>query len=255
MKSLTRGRRLFGVSAAVVCLAVSAVRGFEPPTAPLAERVSASDAVVLAVVTNVQYRLSQGDTVQSPIPFTFVTFRVERVLRGQVDSQLTLRFQGGLFPDGRFMDDPTTPLFDIGERSLLLVTRGDQDQPLSGWRYGRLRVVDGRVYDDFGRPLSLNGGARVTFGRTVRLQEVVEHTMGALGRTFNPRLLELPPAVVSDPDAPAVRRGAVATIAEPLESVIAWMRTQPSASAARAIASADPNTSFAAGTRAAVRLR
>ncbi len=115
--------------------------------------------------------------------------------------------------------------------------------------------MDGRVYDDFGRSLSFNGGSRVTFCRTVRLQEVVDHTMGALGRTFNPRLVELPPALASDPDAPATRRGAVATVAEPLESVIAWMRALPAASAARAVASADPNTSFAAGTRAAVRLR
>ena len=114
-----------------------------------------------AVVAGVQYRMSSPSADQPSIPFTFVTFNVERVLRGQVaGDRLTLRFHGGLFPDGRFLDDPSAPLFDVGERSILLVdASGDLDVPLVGWRFGRLRVVDGRVYDDFGKPLA-NPGTR-----------------------------------------------------------------------------------------------
>lgn len=238
----------------VATLASCASFAFEPPTESLAARAGQADAVVQAVVRDVQYRLSQATPEQPPIPFTFVTFAVERVFRGAVaPGDLTLRFQGGLFPDGRFLDDPTAPLFDVGERSILLVAgNGELDVPLVGWRYGRLRVVEGAVYDDFGSPLQPLSPGRVSFGRTQRLDEVVEHRMHPVGRAFNPRLAEVPGFGLGDRDGSGL--GPVALPASPapvagatLDQVASWLRALPSApnaAPARAVVSSDPNQPF-----------
>jgi hypothetical protein len=243
----TRTHQLVAATATALCLATSALVAFEPPSQPLAERVAAADAVVQAVVDHVEYRMSRPSADQPSIPFTFVTFRIERVILGQVDGGLlTLRFHGGLFPDGRFLDDPTAPLFDVGERSLLLVSRnGDLDVPLAGWRFGRLRVINGRVYDDFGKPLAIVSPDRVRFGRTVRFAEIAEHTLGASGRSFNPRVREVPAAGdLADVGAfPIVAQPAVDDAAG-VDAVIAWMRALRPAGAPRLTASQDPNVPF-----------
>lgn len=253
----TVGRRFLTAATATVCLAVSTVFAFEAPPQSLATRVTTADAVVQAVVRNFEYRMSEPHGGQPPIPFTFVTFDIEGVLRGQVDGgALTLRFHGGLFPDGRFLDDPTAPLFDVGERSILLVSRnGELDVPLVGWRFGRLRVIDGRVYDDFGKPLVLVSHNRVQFAKTMRFEEIVEHTLGTTGRSFNPRGRELPPlsAEAQDDTGPGVRRTEAPPLvdeAAALDAFIAWVRALPRDAAVQQITrvatSVDPNVPFTA---------
>jgi len=257
MNPQTVGRRFLAAATATVCLAVSAVFAFEAPSQPLAERVATADAVVQAVVRDIEYRMSEPNGEQPPIPFTFVTFDIERVIRGQVDGgELTLRFHGGLFPDGRFLDDPTVPLFDVGERSILLVSRnGELDVPLVGWRFGRLRVIDGRVYDDFGKPLLIVSRNRVKFAKTVRFEEIVEHTLGTTGRSFNPRFRELPPlsTEVQDDAGPGGRStDARPTVDEAaaLDALVTWVRALPLDASVQRITrvakSEDPNVPFAA---------
>lgn len=255
MRIIARARRVAGAVTLLVCAATLALDAFEPPTAPLGQRTASADAVVEAVVTNVQYRLSAAGA-GGALPHTFVTFDVTRVIRGEADGPLTLRFLGGLFPDGRFMDDTTAPLFDIGERSLLLLAADtDVDVPLVGARYGRLRIVDGRVYDDFGHPLAFDAAHRPVFGRAVPLPEVADHTLGAFGRPFNPRLRELP-----RPDArltPGSDGAGVPhpTVAATLDEVVGWMRALAPSGRARRVTAADPNVPFAARPLPAVRRR
>jgi hypothetical protein len=254
------GRRAIPATSAAVCLAASSLLAFDPPSEPLATRAVAADAVVQAVVRQIDYRLSAPTASQPPIPHTFVTFDVERVIRGRADvAPLTLRFQGGLFPDGRFLDDPTAPLFDLGERSILLVSRnGDLDVPLAGERFGRLRVVANRVYDDFGKPLVLVSRDRVRFGRTVWLDEVAQHTLGATGRSFNPRVRELPTGSLdaADPGAPSSADAGATDTAATLAACIAWLQALPNGPAStRIAASVDPNMPFAARSLPAVARR
>jgi len=244
--------RLFTAASAAICLGASSALAFDPPSEPLAVRAASADAVVQAVVRHIEYRMSAPGGSQPPIPHTFVTFDVERVIRGQANpGPLTLRFQGGLFPDGRFLDDPTAPLFDLGERSILLVSRnGELDVPLAGWRFGRLRVVNNRVYDDFGKPLAIVSRDRVKFGRTVRLAEVVEHTLGSTGRSFNPRFRELPlPGAEqdsADPGSPQAPASSVADQAATLAASVAWLQALPTTPASgRVAASVDANVPFA----------
>src|SRR5262245_45446118 len=246
-------------TSAAVCFAASSLFAFDPPSEPLAARAAAADAVVQAVVRQIDYRMSAPTASQPPIPHTFVTFDIERLIRGQVDAaSITLRFQGGLYPDGRFLDDPTSPLFDLGERSILLISRnGDLDVPLAGDRFGRLRVVGNRVYDDFGKPLILLGRDRVKFGRTVRLDEVVQHAVGPNGRAFNPRVRELPaPAASLDTADRGAQPGGAAIVTEDaatLPAVVGWLQALPTGpAAARIAASVDPNAPFAARSLPAV---
>jgi hypothetical protein len=251
-----RTPRLVAAAAVALCLTASAVSAFDPPKESLAQRVASADAVVQAVVQHVEYRMSRPTADQPSIPFTFVTFVVERVVRGNLEgSHLTLRFHGGLFPDGRFLDDPTAPLFDIGERSLLLVTKnGDLDVPLAGWRYGRLRIIDGRVYDDFGRPLSILNSDRVKFGRTVRFDEIAEHALGSTGRSFNPRVRELGTALAPDLGGPGAAAAAApkADVADTAEAVTKWMGALRSSTAAAIARSVDPNVPFSGRSLRAV---
>jgi hypothetical protein len=246
--------RSIAATAAAVCLAAASALAFDPPSQPLSSRVAAADAVVLGVVRHVDYRLSTATPAQPAVPFTFVTFDVDRVIRGAVGGpQVTLRFHGGLFPDGRYLDDPSAPLFDDGERAILLVScNGDPDVPLVGWRYGRLRVINGRVYDDFGKPMSLvDGDAR--FGRAVKLDEVVQHSLGSIGRSFNPRLRELPAA--------GTQVGSEGVVAAPIDNsaaladVVAWMRALPARAAACTVSGQDPNVPFGPNAHPAVALR
>jgi hypothetical protein len=252
----TQRSRLVAAAATALCLAASRTSAFEPPSQSLAERVASADAVVQATVADVEYRMSRPNGAQSPIPFTFVTFDIERVIRGQVEgSRITLRFQGGLFPDGRFMDDPTAPLFDVGERSILLVRgNGDLDVPLAGSRFGRLRIINGHVYDDFGKPVSILGRDRVKFGRTLRFEEVAAHTLGTTGRSFNPRARELPATRAQAPvfTVRAAEPRPAADDAAGVDALIAWMRALPAGVEQRIARSVDQNAPFLPRTLQAV---
>jgi hypothetical protein len=244
--------RSIAATAAAVCVAAASALAFDPPAQPLQSRVAAADAVVLGVVRHVDYRMSTSTPTQPALPSTFVTVDVERVVRGQVAGpQLTLRFQGGLFPDGRFLDDPTAPLFDDGERVILLVGCDNTvDVPLVGWRYGRLRVIGARVYDDFGKPLSVADG-RVTFGRAIWFPEVAQHSLGSLGRSFNPRTRELP-AAGTQVGSEGVVGAPAADISSSLSDVLAWMRAIPTATAGCRVTGQDPNVPFGPNERPAV---
>jgi hypothetical protein len=245
------------LTAATLFLTTAAL-AFEPPRERLAERIASADAVVLAIVSHIEYRMSRATADQPAIPHTFVTFVVDRVIRGQVDGGLlTLRFTGGLFTDGRFLDNPSASLFDVGERSILLVTRNGQlDAPLAGGRFGRLRIISGRVYDDFGKPLSIAGADRVRFGRTLQFTEVAEHTLGATGRSFNPRLRELPsagPQDVAGPGDRPVPASPAVDNAVAVETLIAWIRALPPRASGAIVSSQDPNAAFSPLSRRPVR--
>ena len=77
---------------------------------------------------------------QSGVPSTLVTFSDLSVLKGDVGSDLTLRFAGG--SSGRYVVEvPDMPTFTLGERAVLFVAGNGRDIcPLVGVWQGRFRV-------------------------------------------------------------------------------------------------------------------
>lgn len=171
----------------------------------LAKRLSAADLVFVGRVADVRYAMSapSPDGVDGPQPFTFVTFDVERLLHGSsVGPRVTLRFAGGLHDDGLFTTSSAGTLFDVGERSVLFVHgNGSASVPLVGGRAGRLRLVDGHVFDDAGRRLSIDDGDRLIAGAAEPLPEIRSHYVKELKRDLFASMA-VPRAGILDVDAP-----------------------------------------------------
>lgn len=75
-------------------------------------------------------------------PFTFVTFKVDEVLKGEVrDRQLVLRFDGGELGGERLVVQGMPELV-TGERYLLFIQgNGSLACPIAGWWQGHLRFA------------------------------------------------------------------------------------------------------------------
>lgn len=111
-------------------------------------------------------------TPEDAFPFTFVTFRVDEVLKGKVEGrQLTLRFPGGEV-GGEWVVAVGMPEFEAGDEVLLFV-RGNGSSsfsPVVGWEQGRLRFArearSGRriLVDRTGAPILGLAGGRWTRG-------------------------------------------------------------------------------------------
>ena len=148
-----------------------------PPAEPMAatlrepwslvKATEQSQLIFLGTVSDVAFRDSDGDgETMLTAPHTFVTYRIEEVLRGTyLEDEITLRFTGGFSPaTGRIMVFPNAPLFATGDRDLLLV-RGNETYfcPLAGCGLGRFRIVDEEVFDNRGLAIRLTpeGGLRL----------------------------------------------------------------------------------------------
>jgi hypothetical protein len=148
------------------------------PNPALMNSVKNADYIFQGVVTQVDYRLSNG----SPqLPYTFVTFKIEQLLKGQVNQQfVTLRFIGGPNENTKkFLTVSGVPLFDVGERSILFVKdNGQSDCPLVGCQQGRLRIANNQVYTEDGVQILLNNQGKLVYGSLAPLQEARTHKIG-----------------------------------------------------------------------------
>lgn len=142
------------------------------PTQPensedLSKAVAGAQAVVHAVVTDVQYRIStKRSEREEALPHTFVTYKIRDTIRGKVkDQTLTLRFVGGPDGQGRFLTVSDAPLFNVGHEDILLVQgNGKNPCPLVNCGYGRFRIHEGRVYNSEGFPVIALEKNRVVTG-------------------------------------------------------------------------------------------
>lgn len=146
----------FAVLLAALVPALSAT-SVVPPSFP--ELVAEADAIYAGRVTAVEARkLAAPDG--SPLIKTFVTFAVERVLKGSARDSVVLELLGGQVGDERLRVSGM-PVFAVGDREFVFVQRnGVQYCPLVALGHGRYRVLrdpdSGRDYvaRDNRRPLA-----------------------------------------------------------------------------------------------------
>jgi hypothetical protein len=124
-------------------------RGSRAPSAAQLEGFVAAGARAKAVfvgeVVAIDQRLSQPDDNGRVLPFRFVTWRVDRAVRG-IDKGTTWtgRFAGGNLPDGRTLWVSEVPEFELGQHALLLADDGDAGScALVGCRDGMLTLDAG----------------------------------------------------------------------------------------------------------------
>lgn len=148
------------------------------------ELVKSAELIFQGVVTRVDYRMSTvATTTDAYVPHTFVTFRVERVLKGRftgTSTQFTMRLTGGSNPAAkRFMRLEGCPNFDIGERVVLFVYRNERALcPMAGWAQGRFRIVNDLVFSDSGREVWLTPQNALALGPRRDVAEARTHHRG-----------------------------------------------------------------------------
>lgn len=145
-----------------------------------------ADLVFRGEIQDIRYAMSEpGGPEGTRVPHTFVTYRVDDVLRGDNPGLvLTLRFVGGLDQESlRYTTASHVPQFDVGDEDILFVRdNGQSICPLVGHDDGRLRVIGGQLYSETGRAVSLERDGTLLMGDRFRLPEVMSTTV--LGRVF-----------------------------------------------------------------------
>ena len=107
--------------------------------------VSEADAIYRGRVSDVEARRVSSPGGASVIK-TFVTFAIERVLKGAEQTSVTLEFLGGTLGD-ESLDVSGMPQFTTGQRGIVFVQKnGRQFCPLVRLGHGRYRIA----HDDSG---------------------------------------------------------------------------------------------------------
>jgi hypothetical protein len=160
-----------GLFAFLALMAVQAAEAQSPSPAQrwtLDKAVERSGLIFEGTVTDIAFRDSdpQPDTDMG-VPHTFVTYRVDDVVRGQLQSRrMTLRFLGGWSSQsGQITLAAGGPLFSVGDHDLLFVTgNGKAMCPLVGCELGRFRVQEGQVFTDKGLSVRIDPNAGLRTG-------------------------------------------------------------------------------------------
>lgn len=137
----------------------------EKPQSEIFQLLSNADAVFRGKVEEVDYRKSKDGT-----PYAFVTFRVQKQIRGDVQRKATLRFVGGPRGDGSYLIPQSVPNFFPGDEDILFVRKNTSAEcPLVRCDSGRIRIHKERSYTSAGRPIVgvTKDGALIDGGRAV----------------------------------------------------------------------------------------
>lgn len=153
---------------ALVAITVSTAFASTPRPRTFDDLLIEAELIFAGTVLTIEHRESTVVAAeQVALPHTFVSYRVDHVLRGAatVGSSITLRYLGGPASDGRVLQVSGVPEFKVGDQDLLFVRRnGISPCPLVGWEQGRFRIVRGNVFDEFGREVWLTPDARLARG-------------------------------------------------------------------------------------------
>ena len=130
----------------------------EAPAFP--ELVAAAEAVYRGHVTAVQARRVERPDGGGAMIKTFVTFAIDRAIKGAAGTEVVLEFLGGRVGDD-ILEISGVPQFTVGDREILFVQgNGRQFCPLVAVMHGRYRIVrdatTGRDYiaRENGQPLT-----------------------------------------------------------------------------------------------------
>ncbi|MFN7976241.1 MAG: hypothetical protein U0166_28565 [Acidobacteriota bacterium] len=152
-----------------LALATSALATPLPNVTPR-DLVKGSSLIFQGIVVGVDHRnadvVEPGDVA---LPHTYVTFEVERTLKGQTGRTITLRFQGG--PDGhdRFLMVSGIPQFQVGDRALLFVGNVAAPVcPLVGFEQGCIRLEGGQAKTTLDETLGDEPGVTARFASLVK---------------------------------------------------------------------------------------
>lgn len=144
------------------------------------EKVVAADLVFEGVVVDVQTRFSERESENDPaIPYRFVTYQVNRVLKGNYQqAQLSLRFLGGESENGQVLLIPGQPLFDVGDHDLLMVKGNNRYPcPLVGCAQGRYRYLGGMVVNELGQRIYLDANGQIVMGEKIENEELTTNQL------------------------------------------------------------------------------
>lgn len=132
-----------------------------------------ADFIFEGVVERVLFANSQPGE-QPALPHTFVTYRIERIFKGNTTStHLTLRLLGGKPDADELLHVDGFPMMDVGDRDILFVRRNSQSIcPLTACAAGRYRVFENAIYDDEGRAIRMTSTGGVVPGATREFLEV-----------------------------------------------------------------------------------
>ena len=142
---------------ACACLSVASALATTVIPPSFDELVSRAEMIFQGTVTEVhsQWVGEGGDRHIN----SYVTFKVEDVIKGKPGAQITLQMLGGTVGNER-MEVPDAPKFKVGDHDILFVeNNGTQFIPLVGIMHGRFRVKkdeNGRdtVFTNEGSPLA-----------------------------------------------------------------------------------------------------
>ncbi len=159
--------RALGLLLFLCACALARATSVVPPS--FDELVQGSSLVFRGEVTGVRVGVS-GEAGERH-PATFVTFAVERVLKGAADKSITLEFMGGELA-GRRLLIVGLPRFVPGERGIFFIeNQAGRLCPIMRLRHGRYRVVKDAV----------NGSEHVARddGSPLRVLDQVSRALGA----------------------------------------------------------------------------
>ncbi|OZG74214.1 hypothetical protein BTA51_04130 [Hahella sp. CCB-MM4] len=184
----------FIITLITVCLAWPALAHQTSNRLDVGGMAAQSDLVFKGRVVGIDYRESEGKGEQKPLPFTFVTYAIEEVLFGQYsESTLTLRFLGGMTKSGEIMMNTSAPSFDMGDEDILFVQdNGRSECPLVECSNGRLRVIHGAIYNEYGQAVLQDRKGGMVLGRSENLDEVNTYQIGErkFQRNINRKLVQ-----------------------------------------------------------------
>ncbi len=115
-----------------------------------------ADGVFVGRVTQITYAMSQPDAVGAQLPFTFVTYSVEKALLGtKAGNSVTLRFFGGPLDDGALFTSEY-PNLDVGDRDIVFVQGNDTyGVPWVLANESRVRLSGDGAYTSAGHAITL----------------------------------------------------------------------------------------------------
>lgn len=169
-------KTLSSISAAVMLgLSASAFAALPADVPNERTQFAKADMVFVGTVDRVEYRMSGEKGDEQRIPHTFVTYNVEKVLQGKADDkQVTLRFIGGRGEKSAFLSVSNQPMFDAGDRDLLMVAdNGTAGCPLVSCANGRYRMIQGKVFSEAGQAIEQDSKGELTRVGFYNLPEVM----------------------------------------------------------------------------------